>query len=194
VRTFFFKKSVIAALLFCTALGALVACLWSPCFAEDQTVQASENPADANMIRVTADRLVTDTQSQNAEFIGNVNAIRGNMTIFCDSLKIFYTKTSAQGVQGQPGEGSIQRIVADGKVKINFDNQTATTQRAEWSPQEQTIVLSGPGSKIVSGKNSITGSKITLHQGSNRIQVEGDNKRRVEAQFFSNEQGMPLKQ
>ena len=120
--------------------------------------------------------------------------MRGNMTIFCDSLKIFYTGTPAQGTQGQPGAESIQRIVAKGNVRINFDNQTATTQQAEWSPKEQTIVLSGPGSKIVSGKNSITGSKITLHQGDNRIQVEGGNDGRVEAQIFSDEKGLPLKQ
>jgi lipopolysaccharide export system protein LptA len=146
------------------------------------------------MIRVTADRLVTDTQSRNAEFIGRVRAIRGNMTIVCDSLKIFYTGAPAQATKGQPGAESIKSIVANGNVQIDFDNQTATTQQAEWLTQEQTIVLSGPGSKIVSGKNSISGSKITLHQGDNRIQVEGGNNGRVEAQFYSDEEGLPLKQ
>lgn len=165
-----------------------------PGWAEDQAAKVPEAADGDKMIRVTADRLVTDTESQNAEFIGNVHATRDNMTIFCDSLKIFYTDTAAQGAQSKPGEGSIRRIVADGNVKIDFDNQTATTQRADWSPQDQTIVLSGPGSKIVSGKNSITGSKITLHQEDNRIQVEGGSDGRVEAQFFSNEQGVPMKQ
>jgi len=145
------------------------------------------------MIRVTSDRLVADTQSQNAEFIGHVHAIRGNMTILCDSLKIFYQEAPAQDGQKQPGADAIQRIVADGNVNIQFDNQTATTQRAVWSTAEQTIVLSGPDSKIISGKNSISGSKITLHQGDNRVKVEGGSGGRVEAQFFSDEQGLPLK-
>lgn len=169
-------------------------CSALPCFAENQPAQSSGGPAEDNMIRVTADQLVADTQSQNAEFIGHVHAIRGNMTILCDSLKIFYKDAPAQDTQKQPGSDAIQRIVADGNVNIQFDNQTATTQRAEWSTAEQTIVLSGPGSKIVSGKNSITGSKITLHQGDNRVKVEGGSEGRVEAQFFSNEQGIPLKQ
>lgn len=180
-------------MLCCAVLLALMVCPRNPCSAENIAAQPSEDTPGDNMIRVTADRLVTDTQSQNAEFIGNVHAIRDTMTIFCDSLKIFYTGAPAQDTQEQLGAESIQRIVADGNVNIHFDNQTATTQRAEWSTKEQTIVLSGPGSKIVSGKNSISGSKITLHQGDNRIQVEGGNEGRVEAQFYSNEQGVPLK-
>ena len=180
-------------MLCCAVLVALGVCPWNPCSAENIAAQPSEDTTGDNMIRITADRLVTDTQSQNAEFIGNVHAIRGTMTIFCDSLKIFYAGAPAQDTQEQLGAESIQRIVADGNVNIHFDNQTATTQRAEWSTKEQTIVLSGPGSKIVSGKNSISGSKITLHQGDNRIQVEGGNEGRVEAQFYSNEQGAPLK-
>lgn len=178
-------------------LSTLLAFIAAPCgpgSAQDQTTKVPEAADGDKMIRVTADRLVTNTESQNAEFIGNVHATRDNMTIRCDSLKIFYTDASVQDAQSQPGEGSIRRIVAEGNVKINLDNQTATTQRADWSPQDQTIVLSGPGSKIVSGKNSITGSKITLHQENNRIQVEGGSDGRVEAQFFSNEQGLPLQQ
>ena len=177
------------------ALLALLVCLWTPCLAEDIEMDASKAPAAGdNRIRITADQLVTDTQSQNAEFIGNVRVLRNDMTIFSDSLKIFYTSESSQGSQGQPGAESIQSIVAQGNVKINFDDQTATTQRAEWSPQEQTIVLSGPGSQIVSGKNSISGSKITVHQGDNRIHVEGGSNGRVEAQIFSDENELPLEQ
>lgn len=173
---------------------AVLAVLATPCSAEDTAIKAAEkSPAGDSMIRVTADRLVTDTQSQNAEFIGNVHAVRGDMTIFCDSLKIFYRDNAGQDPMNRPGEGSIQRIVADGNVKINLDDQTATTQQAEWLPQEQTIVMSGAGSKISSGKNSITGSKIILHQGENRIRVEGGSNGRVEAQIFSDEQGVQLK-
>jgi len=191
VKTCCSNKGVKRTVLVLFALLAFIVAPCCPGLAEDQTAKVPEAADGEKMIQVTADRLVTDSASQNAEFIGNVHATRDNMTIRCDSLKIFYTDASAQGAQSQPGEGSIQRIVADGNVKIDFDNQTATTQRADWSPQDQTIVLSGPGSKIVSGKNSITGSKITLHQESNRIQVEGGSDGRVEALFFSSEQGLP---
>ena len=194
MKTCFSNKDVIKAMLVCAALLTFLLGPCCPGLAQDQTTPSPEAADGDKMIRVTADRLVTDTQSQHAEFIGNVRAVRDTMTILCDSLKIFYAEASVQGTQGQPAEGSIRRIVADGNVTISFDNQTATTQRADWSPPDGTIVLSGPGSQIVSGKNSITGSKITLHQENNRIQVEGGNNERVEAQFFSSDQGMPLKE
>jgi lipopolysaccharide export system protein LptA len=193
VKTTFFKKGVLRTMLLLSAALVILPAPCCPVLAEEQTAKAPDVADGDHIIQVTADRLVTDTQSQNAEFIGNVHATRDNMTIWCDSLKIFYTDASAKDTQGPPGEGSIQRIVADGNVKISFDDQTATTQRADWSPQDQTIVLSGPGSKIISGKNSITGSKITLYQEDNRIQVEGGSNGRVEAQFFSSEPGLPLK-
>jgi lipopolysaccharide export system protein LptA len=194
VKILISNKNSFSTLLLCAALVVIMVGQGGGCYAEDSASQSSDEPAVDNMIRITADRLITDTQSQNAEFIGHVHAIRGNIDILCDSLKIFYTGAPEQGTQSRPGAESIERIVAQGNVKINLDNQTATTQHAEWSPKEQTIILSGPGSKIVSGKNSITGSKITLHQADNRIQVEGGNDGRVEAQFFSNEEGLPLKQ
>ena len=159
--------------------------------ADTVTTAVPENQAD-NTIRITADQLVTDTQSQNAEFIGNVKVTRGDTVILSDRLKIFYSSTSNKGNQIETGAESIRKIVAEGKVKITFDVQVATTQRAEWSPKDQTIVLSGPGSKIVSGKNSITGSKITVHQVGNRIKVEGGNNERVEAVFYSEENGLPI--
>lgn len=194
VKVFCSETSLTSIALFCATLLVIAVSPGGPCSAQAPAAQPAERLESDNMIRVTADRLVTDTQSRNAEFIGHVHAVRGNMTIVCDSLKIFYTDAPAQATNDQPGAESIKSIVADGNVRIDFDNQTATTQRAEWSTQEQTIVLSGPGSKIVSGKNSITGSKITLHQGDNRIQVEGGNDGRVEAQFYSDEEGLPLKQ
>lgn len=192
MKTSYFNK-LQPVVLVCLAVLAFMAAA-GPCIADDSSQNAAEERQEGDgMIRVTADRLVTDTQSQQAEFIGNVRAVRDNMTILCDSLKIFYQE-SAQDARSQPGEGSIRRIVAERNVTIRFDNQTATTQRAEWSPQKQTIVLSGAGSKISSGKNTITGSKITLHQGDNRIQVEGGGDRRVEAQIFSDDQGIRLQQ
>ena len=194
VKALFSKKRSGLTVLLGLVLLALLLCQWTPCPAEELEAKTSDVPAGDNMIRITADRLVTDTQSHNAEFIGNVHVLRNDMTIFSDSLKIFYTGSPSQGNQGQPGAESIQSIVAQGNVRIKFDDQTATTQRAEWSPQEQTIILTGPGSQIVSGKNSISGSKITVHQGDNRIRVEGGSNGRVEAQIFSDENELPLKQ
>ena len=192
VKQLFFKHKGCAPRLLCTVLLILTLCADMPAFADDGAETASEKPIADNMIRITADRLVTDTLSRNAEFIGHVNVLRNDMAIFSDRLKIYYSDTTVKDNQNKPGAESIKSIVAEGNVKITFDDQIATTQRAEWSPKDQTIVLTGPGSKIVSGKNSITGSTITLHQADNRITVEGGAGERVEAQIFSDDKGLSL--
>ncbi len=79
VKALFSKKRSGLTGLLGMVLLALLLCQWTPCPAEDLEAKASEVPAGDNMIRITADRLVTDTQSHNAEFIGNVHVLRNDM-------------------------------------------------------------------------------------------------------------------
>jgi len=176
-----------------SAVALCVLLLYGPSaiMAGDDPMAGSDTQGD-DRIHITADRLVTDTQSQHAEFTGNVRVVRGDTVILSDVLKIYYQESAGNDQQIDPGADSIRSIVAEGNVKIDFDQQVATTQRAEWVPEDQTIVLSGPGSIIVSGNNSITGSKITVHQLDNRITVEGGADKQVEAVFYSEEDGLEL--
>jgi len=48
-----------------------------------------------------------------------------------------------------------------------------------------TITMTGENSKVISGKNSISGTKIILYRNDGRIKVLGGKKKRVEATFFS---------
>jgi lipopolysaccharide export system protein LptA len=48
-----------------------------------------------------------------------------------------------------------------------------------------TIVLSDKNSTVISGKNSISGSKITLYRKQQRIKVEGSAQDRIKAIFYS---------
>ena len=50
--------------------------------------------------------------------------------------------------------------------------------------------MSGNGSKIVSGDNSISGEKITIDRVTGRINVESGDKKRVEAVLYSGEKGL----
>ena len=49
------------------------------------------------------------------------------------------------------------------------------------------FVLTGPQTKVSSGKNFITGDKITVHRNDNRMSVVGNPNQRVEAVFYSGE-------
>ena len=141
-------------------------------------------------IRITSEKLISNSQDKWAEFIGNVKAVQGNNIITADSLKIFYKGGKNAGTNAPPGGESIKEIVATGNVKIHFDNRVAVTQRAVYTTEDRILVLSGKSSKISSGKDSISGEKITLYRAEDRIVVEGGSEKQVEAVLFSGEKGI----
>ncbi len=156
----------------------------------EETSSEPNKADDENRIYITADTLTTNTNEKNAEFTGNVKAIQGTTVITSDRLKVFYREQSA--VQQQPAADTdiISRIIAEGNVKIIFDNQVATTEHADYLADKRIVILSGINTKIISGSNSISGNKITLFRDDGRIQVESGKEKRVEAFFYSQEGGL----
>jgi lipopolysaccharide export system protein LptA len=156
----------------------------------EETSPESNKSKDQNRIHITADTLITNTNEKNAEFIGNVKATQGTTIITSDRLKVFYREQPE--VQQQPAADTdvISRIIAEGNVKIVFDNQVATTEHADYLADKRIVILSGVDTKIISGNNSISGNKITLFRDDGRIQVESGKEKRVEAFFYSQEGGL----
>ena len=159
---------------------------------------ADEKPKDTDIhsrsetrkIHITADKLISDNEVDYAEFIGNVRATQEDTVITADRLKIFVKKNPEN--TGAPGIGteSINKIIASGNVKINFDNRLAVTRQAVYNTETGVLVLSGENSKIVSGGDSISGEKITLYRTTGRITVESSEEKRVEAVFYPGEKGL----
>lgn len=172
---------VIAAFLFASGLTA-----------------AENNPADnvaptGEQIQITADKLVSHSGENYAEFIGNVEATQGSFVMRSDRLRIFYRR-GADITKSKPSGGeAIDKIVAIGNVKIKSDNRQAETEYAEYTVNDGNLVLTGENSTVTDGKNSIKGSKITLNRINGRITVEGNEKNRVKAIFFSNRSTTPTK-
>lgn len=137
-------------------------------------------------IQITADELVADNRNRTAEFIGNVKAVQGDVVIQSKRLQIVYSETGGGNKTGL--EGKIDTIAAAGDVTIQFGNRVATTDRAEYRSSEGVLILSGEGSRVVEGDNSITGSRITLYRESDRITVEGGEEGRVKVIFFPSSQ------
>jgi lipopolysaccharide export system protein LptA len=139
-------------------------------------------------IRITADKLVADNQKKSAQFSGNVKAVQGDTVITSDQLTLFY---SSQGDRSPSDSAStIERIKASGHVRIEFDNRVAVSNQADYSVVERKLVLSGPESKIISGKDVISGSKITFYRDKGNVALEGDEKNRVKAIIHSNQRGL----
>lgn len=143
--------------------------------------------AESKPIHITSDLLTTDNEAGVVEFSGNVRVTQGTTVILSDRLKVYYKKDadSAQKISGGPG--AVEKIVATGNVKIDFDDKKAVSNKAEYVTDTQVLVLSGPDSKVTTEKESVSGAKITLYRSDGRIKVEGGEGKRVEAVFYEAE-------
>jgi len=160
---------------------------WVACIAAAGTALAEPQPAQ-EPIHIRADRLVTQSDTRGAEFIGHVKVEQGNTTITADRLKLIY-KSGNTAQDGMNSE-SIDSIEAIGNVRIELDNRIAESQRAVYTTSDKKLVLSGPGAKVINGPDVIEGSVITFYRESGRVEMIGDEKNPVKAVFRSDQRGL----
>lgn len=156
---------------------------------------AEESPkaSDDKKIRISSDSMMADNQSKYVEFIGHVKATQGDTVITSERLKIFYkdsSEPSADPKKQIQSNSSVDKVVAYGNVKVQIEDKVAETQEAVYTTQDRVLVLTGEDSKLISGHDSISGSKITFYRDSGKIKVEGSSKKSVEAIVFSGEKGL----
>ncbi|MBU1182705.1 MAG: hypothetical protein KKF00_11190, partial [Proteobacteria bacterium] len=178
-------QEIISYLLICCFAVSLLFLFHPDSAFAAKKIQKQKKGEVVKKIHITADRLIAEGNSNNAEFIGNVRAVQETTVITSNKLKIFYKKDSSGIEDNSKGEESIKEIIATGNVKILFDDKIAETEQAVYTAETRILVLNGPNSKITSGKNTISGSKITFFRDDGRINVEGSGKNRVEAFFES---------
>lgn len=154
-----------------------------------RNISALDKGNENSNIQIKADNLVAYNEASYAEFTGNVSAVQGTTLITSDKLKIYYSKALENKEKGKKdsGEESIKKVVASGNVVIRSENRTAYTSMAEYTPASKVIVLSGPGSKVTSGNNYVSGEKITFYVNEDRVIVERSKEKQVEAVFYSGE-------
>ena len=134
---------------------------------------------------ITADRLDADVKEGYSEFSGNVKATQGDTVIAADRIRIYFKSSRNNSGKLSVGEDAVEKITASGHVKINTGDIIAAAGEASYINASRLLVLSGPDSTVKSGKNSITGSKITLDRATGRITVENSAENQVRALFFT---------
>ena len=147
--------------------------------------------ADKNknrIIHINAERLISNIEDGWAQFTGNVCVTRESLIIKSDSLKIYYKKLFRDKNKSATGQELIEKIIATGNVHIKSDELVAISHQAIYTKETGIIILSGPDSKVVSGNNSIAGSKIILYMDEKGIKVTGSGTKRVEAEFQGNKE------
>lgn len=151
-------------------------------------------PAEGNEpILIKADQLVIDSVANRAVFSGNARAVQGETVVTADKLTIVSSKgKDGQSTATQPATDlqNIERIEAEGHVIIEFDKRVATTEKAVYHTVGKKLVLTGTGTKVVSGQDQVVGSIITFYREIGRIECVGDEKNQVKATVHSTERGL----
>ncbi len=159
-----------------------------PAAAADTSAAKPSGGSDQK-IRITSDRLVVDTKTGSAEFIGNVRAAQGTTVITCNRLKVLYSQGGEKSASEEAG-ASIKSLISTGNVIIHFDDKVATTDKADYNSLTGIFTLTGKGTKVTSGDNSITGEKIIVDRKKDRMTVESGAGSRVKAVIFAGQDGL----
>ncbi len=132
-------------------------------FAADIKGKAPRTAEDGTLpIEITADRLSADNARNSVTFEGTVHAKQGDVTLNADKIFAEYSKSA----------GAIEKIVADGNVRVTQTGRTATAARAVFYNLEQRIVLSG-NTVLTQGENTLKGETVTIFLRENRSVVSG---------------------
>lgn len=129
-------------------------------------------------IEISADRLSADSVKNSVSFEGNVVAKQGDVILHADRVFAEYTR----------GTGVIEKIIAEGNVRVTQEDREARAARGVFYNLEQRIVLSGDAD-LTQGGNTVKGETVTIYLRENRSVVTGGEGGRVRAVIQP--QGLP---
>ena len=175
------RKDTVRLILIMTFFHFLGFCLLASKGLCKEQEKAKAKPKPSQAIRITSDRMEAYDTKGTVVFIGNVVAKKGNLTIYADSLEVFYDqKRTADNKKKR----NLKKIVVKGHLKIVQGRRRATAKKAVYfKPQEKIVLLKN--AQVWDGQNSIKGDKIVLYVNENRSVVESSGKERVEAVVYS---------
>jgi|SaaInl8_200m_RNA_FD_contig_61_613854_length_1352_multi_2_in_0_out_0_2 lipopolysaccharide export system protein LptA len=137
--------------------------------------EQTEKP-DNIPIHISSDKMLAGLDPNIVIFIGNVEAVRDNSTLFADSMKVYFTVSGEKDLQNR-----ISKIIATGNVRYIADDKRAFSDQAIYMVNDGTLVLEGKSTRLETGKSFITGNKITIFRQEEKIIVESASDKRVQA-------------
>jgi lipopolysaccharide export system protein LptA len=140
-------------------------------------------------IKIASDRLDAYDDKNLILFSGNVVVTRKDITMNSDRICLYYSKR--EGVKedsstGMMTSGEIDRIEAEGNVRVEREDRTVTGDSAIFYNGEQKIIIRG-NAEMKEGENVVRGDIITFFLNENRGIVESSGNGRVRATIYSDE-------
>ena len=116
-------------------------------------------------IDVDADRIDVLDQQNQAIFAGNVRVRQGNLSIESDRIKIAYSRPAK-------GDPVIQRLDADGNVRLATPSERATSRFGIYDVQRRVLTLIG-NVQLTQGTTKASGNRLTIDLASGRSTLDG---------------------
>ncbi len=138
---------------------------------------------DDEKIHIKADEVVANLDSGETRFFGNVKVSQGQTRVTADRMDVYFTKPEGD-IKNLDLNASLKKIVARGRVRIHYENIIALTDKAIYMADSNSLTLSGRGSKVSSGANSITGPRFIMSLESGSLTIEGSDQQQVQALIF----------
>lgn len=133
-------------------------------------------------MNITSDQLEVHTNDNVIIFTGSVMARQGDISIYSDHMSVYY-KEIGKGGLSRENQSQVDKIVAEGHVKIIKEDWIAIGQRAVFFSKDQRVELTG-NPRVWQGKNLVKGDRITLDFKENKSTVERGKDKRVEATIY----------
>ena len=144
----------------------------------DSAYSEEKKALDDAPIRITSDKMIAEKGSSMVEFIGNVEATREDSILLADSMKVYFVTDKKKKNEAQ---SNITKIVSTGNVRYTAGERKAFADEAVYTTVDDVLVLKGKAPRLETGTSFVTGKKITLYRKQDKVIVESDGQKRVEA-------------
>ncbi len=131
----------------------------------------------AEAITIDSDRIEMDQKKNTVVYMGNVVAVRGDVTMKSETLTATYS----------PEMQRLAEVVAEGNLVVTLGNRIATGTKAVYNSENNSIVLTG-NPVIRQGNSQVSGCRIIMFINEERGVVEGGSQR-VKAVIFPDDLG-----
>ena len=130
-------------------------------------------------VKITADRMTYVEKDRKVTFSGNVQAEHEGLQLWATTLSAYFTEA---GKGAKDVADNIERIVADGGVKMKKEKSEGTCQTLIYFVKDGVLRMEG-NPRLNDGANSVAGEVIKFYVKDNRSEVLGGQNKRVEAIF-----------
>jgi lipopolysaccharide export system protein LptA len=130
-------------------------------------------------VEVEANEMEIIDADKQAVFRGKVDAVRGDQHIKSDIMTVFYAEMK------QPdgtSKSQASKLDATGNVIVTTSKQVITGDWAKMDIVANTLLVGGHV-KLVEGKTTLSGEKLTVDLSTNRTLMVGNGQTRAKASF-----------